>query len=358
MKLLMKSSRCPTGVFPLESVVKGYQSGHNAEAQERGDTAIGWVQIKNGIGWAGNQPSPERGRHHDEARHPVLRRPRVRRRRPLVAVACTALIALLLLSSTGCATQEDRDRAAVAKQIPNEFVPALSSSKEIGALTDLRDLENPGGELLEFFDNHSSVPRVIEAEPDRALLAVWRTAQAGAEPFNANRSATASACVELQRTTEGLQAEIVDCPGSLTEYAPRAEPAYGAVSWARNAEAVAQTSYAAAALGLEIRWLVFENEDGTQPRTEERSARSVENALDKRAKTLGNHVLRIHVETTDFAQDDEMVTGTLVVTAEVPDPTDAAGTVTATCRYAMEAVLAITSSEGNENWSPIRQTWC
>ncbi|MET0873062.1 MAG: hypothetical protein ABWX89_12095, partial [Paeniglutamicibacter terrestris] len=277
-----------------------------------------------------------------------------RRRRPLVAVTRTALLTILLLVSTGCATQEDRDRAAVAKQIANEFVPALASSKVIGALTDLRDMESPGAELQEFFNNHVSVPRVIEAEPDRALLAVWRTAQAGAEPFNANRSATASACVELQRTTEGIQAEIVDCPGSLPESAPRSEPAYGAVSWARNAEAIAQTSYAAAELGLEIRWLIFENEDGTEPRTEERSARSVENALDDRAKTLGNHLLRVHVETTDFAQDEEMVTGTLLVTAEVPDPTDAAGTVTATCRYAVEADLAITTSEGNENWSPIR----
>lgn len=307
---------------------------------------------------AGSRRTPEGGRRHDEDSGPARRRPTTRRHRSLAAVACAALIAPLLLSATGCAFQEDRDRAAVAQQIRNQVVPALSSSKEIGALTDLRDLEKPNGKLQQFFDNHSSVPRVIEAEPDRALLAIWRTAPAGAEPFNANRSATASACVELQRTTEGTHPEIVDCPGSLTEYEPHGEPVYGPVTWARNAEAVAHTSFAAAELGQEIRWLVFENEDGTQPRTEERSDRSVEKALDERAESLGSSVLRVHVETTDFAQDDEMVTGTLVIAAEVPDPTDEAGTVTATCRYAVEADLAITSSDGNENWIPIRHAWC
>lgn len=295
-----------------------------------------------------------KGRRPNETRGPTSRRPRLRRLRPLATVANTVLTAVLLLTATGCASQENRDRTAVAQQIRNEVMPSLSSSEELGALTDLQDLERPNEALRTRFDNLQSTPRVIEAEPDRALLAIWRTSRAGAEPFNANRSATASACVELHRTAGGMQAEVVDCPGSLTDYEPLGEPIYGPVTWARNAEAVAQTSSAAYELGQQIRWLVFDNEDGTGPRTEKRSARSIENALDERAESIGNHLLRVHVETTDFTQDNEMVTGTLVITAEVPDPTDKAGTVTATCRYAVEADLAITSSEGNENWIPVK----
>lgn len=302
--------------------------------------------------------SPEGGSRHDEVGGTARRRPTARKRRPLVAVVGAALTALLLLSATGCASQEDRDRAAVAKQIRDVVVPILASNEELGALTDLRGVERPNEAIRTLFDNLRSTPRVIEAKPDRALLAIWRTAQSGPEPFNANRSATANACVELLRTAEGLQAGVVDCPRPLTEHEPLGEPAYGPVTWARNAEAVAQTSNAASELGREIRWLVFENEDGSKPRTEERIARSIENALDERAATIGNHLLRVRVNTTDFTQEGQMVAGTLVVTAEVPDATDTEGTVTATCRYAVEADLSITSSEGNENWIPVRYLSC
>lgn len=40
------------GAVEMKSVVKGYQSGYNARAQELGDDHVRWVQIKNGIGWA------------------------------------------------------------------------------------------------------------------------------------------------------------------------------------------------------------------------------------------------------------------------------------------------------------------
>lgn len=40
------------GAEEMKSVVKGYQAGYNARAQELGDDHVRWVQIKNGIGWA------------------------------------------------------------------------------------------------------------------------------------------------------------------------------------------------------------------------------------------------------------------------------------------------------------------
>jgi hypothetical protein len=40
------------GAEEMRSVVKGYQSGYNARAQELGDDHVRWVQIKNGIGRA------------------------------------------------------------------------------------------------------------------------------------------------------------------------------------------------------------------------------------------------------------------------------------------------------------------
>lgn len=40
------------GAEEMKSVIKGYQAGYNARAQELGDDHVRWVQIKNGIGWA------------------------------------------------------------------------------------------------------------------------------------------------------------------------------------------------------------------------------------------------------------------------------------------------------------------
>lgn len=297
-----------------------------------------------------------RGRH-EGGPNPTRRDCAAHRPRPLVAVVGAAL-SVLLLATTGCASQEDRDRAAVTRQIQNQVVPALSSSEELGGLTDLRDLQRPNEELRELFDNLFSTPRVIEAESDRAVLAIWRTARAGAEPFNANRSATASACIEIRRTTEGVRAGMLDCPHQLREHEPLRTPVYGPETWARNAEAVAETSYTASSLGQEIRWLLFGNGDGTEPRTEQRSARFFEAALRDRAKSRNNHITRVQVETTDFTQHGETVRGTLVINAEVPDATDVAGTVSATCRYTVEADLTITSAAGNENWIPVRYASC
>ncbi|MGO1230549.1 hypothetical protein [Glutamicibacter arilaitensis] len=40
------------GIEEMNSVIVGYQRGYNARAQELGDSAVRWVQIRNGIGWA------------------------------------------------------------------------------------------------------------------------------------------------------------------------------------------------------------------------------------------------------------------------------------------------------------------
>jgi hypothetical protein len=40
------------GAEEMKSVIKGYQAGYNARAQELGGDHVRWVQIKNGIGRA------------------------------------------------------------------------------------------------------------------------------------------------------------------------------------------------------------------------------------------------------------------------------------------------------------------
>lgn len=47
------------GAEEMKAVVKGYQAGYNAKAAELGDTAVRWIQIKNGIGWALNGATDE-----------------------------------------------------------------------------------------------------------------------------------------------------------------------------------------------------------------------------------------------------------------------------------------------------------
>ncbi|MHA7306638.1 hypothetical protein ACX80E_15585 [Arthrobacter sp. TMN-49] len=39
-------------VEEMKAVIKAYQAGYNVKAIELGDTAVGWEQIKNGVGFA------------------------------------------------------------------------------------------------------------------------------------------------------------------------------------------------------------------------------------------------------------------------------------------------------------------
>lgn len=40
------------GIEEMKSVIIGYQRGYNARAQELGDVAVRWAQIRKGIAWA------------------------------------------------------------------------------------------------------------------------------------------------------------------------------------------------------------------------------------------------------------------------------------------------------------------
>lgn len=259
-----------------------------------------------------------------------------------------------MLLASGCLSQEARDRAAVTEQIRAQVVPALETDEDVAGLKDLRDLERPNGKIQALLEGLSSVPRVIEADQDRALLAIWRTAAPTAEPFNANRTATGRACVEITRSASGMAVRILNCPNTLREVPPSSKNG----NWSGDAEAVAGASHAASSLGEEVRWTLFRNDDATAPRTTPRSAKGIAKTLEARARALDNPDSRITVTRTPLIERNGTVTGKFRITAQVPDPTDEAGTVTASCRYALEADLSITSSTGHENWKPVRHLSC
>lgn len=260
----------------------------------------------------------------------------------------------MLVVTTGCLSQEDRDRAAVAAQIHDQVVHGLSVSDALAAVTDFRDLAEPSEELRELFAEQSAVPRLVAAERDRAVLAVWRRAEAGPEPFNANRTAVGAACVELTRTATGVQAVASDCPRPLRPEAPDAET----VGWTPGDDAVAATGQVAASLGEEVRWMLFRNDDATAPRTQARDADDIASALSRGARDLGSAERRFEVATSEWSEGADTVTAAVLITAEVSDPTDAEGTVTATCRYALEADLTIASADGHHNWQPLELVGC
>lgn len=52
------------GAEEMKSVIKAYQAGYNARAQELGNVHVRWVQLKNGIGWDCPGPPRQSTRHY------------------------------------------------------------------------------------------------------------------------------------------------------------------------------------------------------------------------------------------------------------------------------------------------------
>ena len=110
------------------------------------------------------------------------------------AAACALTLAL----ATGCSSQSD-DQRTVSQQLLKDL-----KGKDGGvsgwATAPLNKLATPSQRVRETLKNTNTVYRTISVAPDGALLAFWRVAAPGPEPFNRNKVALGSTCVRVQKT--------------------------------------------------------------------------------------------------------------------------------------------------------------
>lgn len=249
------------------------------------------------------------------------------RRRSVVAV-----LTMVLLSGCGFGSDADEVSTILRADILRH-VPALG----IEQVSDWRRLDRPSAELRESFEGAGAVYRVIEADVDRAALAVWQTRSIGAQPFEEERSATGIGCVALERRPGSIISAVIDCPSDRVEAQPRSSD----TSWGRDSEALSNAeAISTASIDAEVRWLMTRDAGGvprTTPSTLDQIVASAHSAWlsDGQSFTLDN-----------VRQQGRKVTGMVTAHASGLDPVDTRRTVRATAC----AELAVDLDERHPNF--------
>ncbi|MDN5724885.1 MAG: hypothetical protein L0G99_02985 [Propionibacteriales bacterium] len=261
-------------------------------------------------------------------------------------VAALALLGTTLLTAA-CGSQEAADRRAVTSQLEQE-VPILTRDAAWQEVTDLRRLASPSQSIRADLATGDTVYRVITAEPMRAEIVLWRRAAPGAEPFNANRVSVGRTCAEVIRTVGRITSAVIPCPVDPPDGVPDAE----APMWDRNANARARLAGAAEEVGFEVKWMLFRNDDATQPRTQPRTAADIRAAIGRVDAPETKIIIG------EATERDDQIRGTFGVTATAGDAVDATRTATLTGCFAVAVDLTWTSYDGHENWNPANPTPC
>lgn len=268
--------------------------------------------------------------------------------RMAVTARRAAACALTLALATGCSSQSG-DQRVVSQRLLKDLTG--QGGGVAGWVTaDLNKLATPSQQVRETLKNSNTVYRVIEVTPDAALLAFWRTAPPGPEPFSRNKVALGRTCVRVQKTNGEPTVVAADCPGELADEIPSSDIGV----WGRDAEAVEVCAIVAAAISDEVRWTLFRNDDATEPRTQVRNTDSITAAIEKaNLPSQGPTSAKITVERAQRV--GSIVTVHVRVDGTAIDATDTARTVTAIRRYIVRADLSIHSANGHENWVPVSE---
>lgn len=261
------------------------------------------------------------------------------------AAACALTLAL----AAGCSSQSG-DQRVVSQRLLKDLT-GQGGGVAGWATADLKKLSTPSQQVRETLKNSNTVYRVIEVTPDAALLAFWRTAPPGPEPFSRNKVALGRTCVRVQKTNGEPTVVAADCPGELADEIPSSDIGV----WGRDAEAVEVCAIVAAAISDEVRWTLFRNDDATEPRTQVRNTGSITAAIEKAnlPSPQGPTSAKITVERVQRV--GSIVTVHVRVDGTAIDATDTARTVTAIRRYIVRADLSIHSANGHQNWVPVSE---
>lgn len=179
------------------------------------------------------------------------------------------LAALITVATVGLVWYGDGQDQWVEHLMRRNLIPALATDAGFDAIPDWSEgLADPPEEVRRFFARYGrrghvseSTYRVIEAEPDRALLALWVTEVMTDErnPYPVGRGRLC-ARIEREGASGEIVAEEVRCPARLAEY-----PGYlreDALSWGRDSQAVENARHAVHRVDAEVRWLVTKRPDG------------------------------------------------------------------------------------------------
>lgn len=230
---------------------------------------------------------------------------------------------------TGCISPSS-GAADVSAMMRQSLLPAIGMAAGLDQMLDWHDLNRPTAPLRKFFDSYQATYRVIEADTNAALLAVWRTGPPAGEPFNANRVATGTGCAALQRQSGTITSAVIDCPSPLAE----SQPSSTDISWGRDSEAMHQaTVLIEGPVDQEVRWLMTKEADGSR-RVAPRTMEDVVTAVGQAQLSDGENVVL-----SDVQQQGRLVTGVITARATGVDPVDTNLTVRAQACATMKVDL-------------------
>jgi hypothetical protein len=124
-------------------------------------------------------------------------------------------------------------------------------------------------------------------------------------------------------------------------------------SWTRDAAASWELELFVDSLNDDVRWLLFHNSDGSQPRHESLDASAVVNVIENASTSWSSSVL---VDVEDVAQGGSHVTGEVRIEASVPEEVNTTRMSTASACFVLDIDFGLADQYGslaplNENRS-------
>ncbi|WP_411720257.1 hypothetical protein [Mycetocola sp.] len=267
-----------------------------------------------------------------------------------VALGGIALAALL----SGCDA-----RAEVSAEL-RESIPKIAEFSEVATMADLREFNEPSADLRARFTSSGEVYRVIDSSIDRARIALWRIDVPGPGPgpfdpdpdrgFTAEELVVGTACASIERAGDTVTSAPFDCPHPLAARSPTTEVA----SWTRDAAAVWEVQLGASSLNQDVRWLLFHNDDGSQPRHESLDADAVVAVIKKARLSSADTSISVAVE--DVAQEGSHITGLVRIAASAPEEVNTTKMSAATGCFVLDIDLQLQGQYGL--WEPLNSARC
>lgn len=212
-------------------------------------------------------------------------------------------------------------RAEVSAEL-GESIPEIAEFSEVSTMADLREFNEPSADLRERFASSGEVYRVIDSTTNRARIAIWRMDVPGPGPgpfspdaervFSTEEFEVGTACALIERTGDTTTSAPIDCPHPLAAWSPTTE----VDSWTRDAAAAWELELFVESLKHDVRWLLFRNSDGTQPRHESLDAGAVVDVITKARLSSADTSVTVAVE--DVANQGSHMTGIVRIAASAP----------------------------------------
>lgn len=241
-----------------------------------------------------------------------------------------------------------------------ESIPEIAEFSEVATMADLREFNEPTVDLRARFTSSGEVYRVIDSSIDHARIALWRTDVPGPGPgpfsadpdrgFSTEELVVGTACASIKRTGDIVTSAPFDCPHPLTALPPPTEVA----TWNRDAAAAWAVQDSVSALNQDIRWLLYHNSDGSQPRHESLDANTVVDVI--RKARLSSTDTSVRVTTEDFDQEASRITGIVRVTASTPEEANTQKMSSATACFILDLDVQLLDQYGL--WEPLVSSRC